>query len=381
MNTSWRLVAFVLATLLTLASNPVFAGLGIELLSPEDASIHPACSTLFFQANVTTDGEEIRDVCFYRNKNSVIRRLREGPWEHIWEDVKPGFYPIYAKVRGNDGGEAYSDTVYVLVGNGQRGDIIINGGFDCDDNIVPWRTSTHGTAAYSMTIYDDFYFDDATYLTCEIDDGSDTNWHIQLMQNTGLDSGHVYHVYFYADAEYEKTIALNWQENGGDWTVHWQQSDILIAGAEYYGPFEFACSVTDPTADFKFILGGNDIDIYLDSVSIIDLNATAVEEQRDEVNVSGFKLYPAFPNPFNMNTVIRYELPHLANVRLDVYNMQSKRVRTLESGTQAPGMHSLIWDGLNENGMPVSSGVYVYNLRADINGLISQKSQKIIVLK
>ena len=359
----------------------LYAELAIELLAPVHSSVYPACANILIQVNPTTDGEEIRDVYLYKGHNSIIRRLRGEPWEFKWEDVKPGFYPICAKVRGVDGGEAYSDTAYIVVGNVQKGDVIVNGGFDCDDSISPWRTSTHGTASCTPMVFDDFYFDDDTYLAVEIDNGSDVAWHIQFMQHTGLDSGHTYQIYFYADAEDEKTIAINWQENGDDWTVHWQQGDIVIANAEMYGPYEFVCDVTDHTADFKFIIGGDDIDIFLDSVSIVDLNATGVEDKPQEKIVRDFSLYPAYPNPFNMHTVIRYELPTTADVQLDIYNMQGKKVKTLATGSHAPGLHSLVWDGSNDSGDSVSSGVYVYRLQAEIDSKPVQASRKILLLK
>jgi hypothetical protein len=378
---SFKLAIPAFMSLMLLLTFNLRAELAIDLVSPDNNSFHPPCVSLTIKADVTTNGAEIKDVAFYRNSGTVIRRLRTGPWEFTWENIKPGFYPLYAKIRGEDGSEAYSDTVYVVVGDVQKGDIIMNGGFDCDAKISPWRTSLHETASVTFNIYDDFYFDDATYLACEIDNGSDVDWHIQFLQNTGLDSGHVYQIYFYADAEEPKTIAINWQENGDDWTVHWQQGDILIEKADFYGPFEFVCNVTDRTADFKFILGGNDIDVWLDSVAIIDLNATDVQEKDDRIVVSDFKLYPAFPNPFNMHTVIRYELPKTSEVQLDVYNMQGKKVRTLFSGAQTQGLHSLYWNGTDDLGHDVASGVYVYRMSADIDGVLQHQSHKILLLK
>ncbi|MBN1480321.1 T9SS C-terminal target domain-containing protein [candidate division KSB1 bacterium] len=376
-----RDVLRLIVVLIPLCNGTLSAGLSVELLSPVHSSVHPACANILLKANPATDGEEIRDILFYRNFNKAIRRVASEPWEYVWENVKPGFYPICAKVRGKDGGEAFSDTVYIVVGNAQKGDIIINGGFDCDNKIDPWTTSTHGTASYVVNVFDDYYFDDATYLAVEIDNGSDVSWHIQLLQNTGLDSGHVYQVYFYADAEEEKTIAINWQQNGDPWTVHWQYSDIVISQADYYGPYEFVCNVTDPTADFKFIIGGNDIDIFIDSVSIIDLNATTIEEKPAEALLSEFFLYPAYPNPFNAQTVIRYELPLSSDISLDVFNMQGKKVRTLETGEQSPGLHTLIWDGRDDFGADVASGVYLYRMRADLNGTVTQDSKKILLLR
>jgi flagellar hook assembly protein FlgD len=53
------------------------------------------------------------------------------------------------------------------------------------------------------------------------------------------------------------------------------------------------------------------------------------------------------------------------DVRLDIFNQRGQLVRTLVHGQQAAGSHSVQWDGLDYNGQPVSSGVYLYHLQAE----------------
>ena len=81
-----------------------------------------------------------------------------------------------------------------------------------------------------------------------------------------------------------------------------------------------------------------------------------------------FRLYANAPNPFNPETLIRYELPawegKAPEVRLQVFNLAGQRLRTLVQEAQAPGHYAVQWDGLDAQGQPVSSGVYLYRLEA-----------------
>lgn len=78
-----------------------------------------------------------------------------------------------------------------------------------------------------------------------------------------------------------------------------------------------------------------------------------------------YELVGNFPNPFNPTTTITYKLPASSRVRLAVYNMLGQHVRTLVSGESQPsGVHRILWDGRNEAGTSVASGIYIYRLEA-----------------
>ncbi|NIA29130.1 MAG: T9SS type A sorting domain-containing protein, partial [Actinobacteria bacterium] len=77
-----------------------------------------------------------------------------------------------------------------------------------------------------------------------------------------------------------------------------------------------------------------------------------------------FDLSQNYPNPFNPTTTIRYQLPQVVKVRLQIYNIMGQLVRTLVDGEKEPGYHAVIWDGRNDVGMGVGSGVYYYRLIA-----------------
>jgi hypothetical protein len=76
-------------------------------------------------------------------------------------------------------------------------------------------------------------------------------------------------------------------------------------------------------------------------------------------------LYHNTPNPFNPTTTIRYDVPvGGANVDLAIYDVAGRLVKRLAAGFQPPGAKTAVWDGHNDSGQPVASGVYFYRLSA-----------------
>jgi photosystem II stability/assembly factor-like uncharacterized protein len=90
---------------------------------------------------------------------------------------------------------------------------------------------------------------------------------------------------------------------------------------------------------------------------------TAVEESTNALPAS-FELGANYPNPFNPSTTITYALPHAVEAKLVIYDMLGQHVRTLVDQTQQAGRYAAIWDGRNEQGQPVASGTFLYQLRA-----------------
>ena len=84
--------------------------------------------------------------------------------------------------------------------------------------------------------------------------------------------------------------------------------------------------------------------------------------------VSEFKLDQNFPNPFNPETTISYSLPEAAEVRLTIYGLTGQVVKTLVSARQVAGQYQIRWDGTDDFGRPVASGVYFYQLLSGARG-------------
>ena len=72
----------------------------------------------------------------------------------------------------------------------------------------------------------------------------------------------------------------------------------------------------------------------------------------------------AYPNPFNSSTTLNYYLPSSASVRLIIYDMLGNVVSNLINTNQSSGYKSIQWDATNNQGEPVSAGVYLYKIQA-----------------
>ena len=71
-------------------------------------------------------------------------------------------------------------------------------------------------------------------------------------------------------------------------------------------------------------------------------------------------LYPNYPNPFNPMTTIAFDLAVSGRVRIDIYSIDGRRIRSLVNGTFAAGRHEEVWNGRDHNGRTVASGTYLY---------------------
>ena len=88
------------------------------------------------------------------------------------------------------------------------------------------------------------------------------------------------------------------------------------------------------------------------------------ESTEDVMMPTKFMLEAPFPNPFNPSTTIKYHIPKPTVIELVVYNSAGKKIRTLSSGNANPGIHTTVWDGKNDNGRDIASGIYFYRLVA-----------------
>jgi hypothetical protein len=92
------------------------------------------------------------------------------------------------------------------------------------------------------------------------------------------------------------------------------------------------------------------------------------ETVRPEIKSSApmqFALIGNHPNPFNPSTTIEFTIPSAGAVNLTIYNTAGQKVRELVAGSQTAGKHSAVWNGRDENGKPVSSGVYIAQLKME----------------
>lgn len=98
-------------------------------------------------------------------------------------------------------------------------------------------------------------------------------------------------------------------------------------------------------------------------VHLFRLPNDPMESKSEEIPAPELEL-SAYPNPFNPETRFRFSLPEAGHVRLDVYNMRGKRVKTLVNQALEAGYHSAAWHAKDDQGDLLSSGVYLYRLVA-----------------
>lgn len=84
----------------------------------------------------------------------------------------------------------------------------------------------------------------------------------------------------------------------------------------------------------------------------------------EEKTPKSFSLSQNFPNPFNPQTVIKYDLPEPAQVSIIIYNILGQKVRTLVDENQQAGYKSVSWDGKDDQGKDIASGIYFYKIEA-----------------
>ncbi len=87
-----------------------------------------------------------------------------------------------------------------------------------------------------------------------------------------------------------------------------------------------------------------------------------VEKDHGEGNHLEFCVLGNYPNPFNSETSIEYTLPELTYVRLCVYDVLGRKVAILDEGYRSAGRHEILWNGVSDDGVPLSTGIYVYSL-------------------
>jgi len=97
---------------------------------------------------------------------------------------------------------------------------------------------------------------------------------------------------------------------------------------------------------------------------MISPKETDVEEEGEIITFEDFQLFQNHPNPFNNETIIKYTLSKSSHVSLVIYNILGQKVRTLVNEHQRPGVKTVSWDGKDEKGKGLSSGIYLYKLKS-----------------
>ncbi|MEJ2626934.1 MAG: Ig-like domain-containing protein [bacterium] len=158
--------------------------------------------------------------------------------------------------------------------------------------------------------------------------------------------------------------------------IHWSTAfenfnkgfNILRSVSEF-GPYhQINSSLISPNAEGDYLYRDYGMQVgvtYFYKVADVDAfgNITEYSPIRIVVPIpERYILTQNYPNPFNPVTKIRYEIPQAGTVNLSIFNMMGQQIRELVDEFKAPGFYEVDWDGKNEAGIEVSTGIYIYTI-------------------
>jgi enediyne biosynthesis protein E4 len=147
------------------------------------------------------------------------------------------------------------------------------------------------------------------------------------------------------------------EENGVDLEKkEWQNVEIPLS---LFG-------LDEPIASVNFA-GNFEGTFYLDDIRLVaaepSSSVTAITEEHTATLPQSFTLAQNFPNPFNGSTAIRFSLPSATHIELSIFNLAGQQVTTLVSREHQAGAYTIHWDGRDDDGRKLASGVYLYRLK------------------
>jgi hypothetical protein len=143
------------------------------------------------------------------------------------------------------------------------------------------------------------------------------------------------------------------------------------------GPFDLAAG--DSFKVFYAMLAADNLNELMTVATTVKniFTKTDIKDEYQPIVPAKFALYQNYPNPFNPITKIRYGLPKECDVKLAVFDIHGELVRWIVVKNQQPGYYEVIWDGRNNAGQMVASGIYLYRIQA----ATYVKTQKMVLLK
>jgi hypothetical protein len=163
------------------------------------------------------------------------------------------------------------------------------------------------------------------------------------------------------------------------WEINYGWGPVKYSGINV--PKEFIAVTKPAPKDDVAVVYATEVEYAI----MICPKPTAVEEEEEESGITpkDFELYQSYPNPFNNQTIIKYDLLKPCQVSLTIYNILGQKVKTLVNERQEAGSKTVSWDGKDEKGKDMSSGIYFYQLSTVSMGKVGEITQtnRMILLK
>jgi hypothetical protein len=182
-------------------------------------------------------------------------------------------------------------------------------------------------------------------------------------------------VWVEGDNIYNNDIYFTRSTDGGETF----SAGILIGGEQHQPLYQTLGGIaTDDSGNVYIAFTDNRFGKELLFVTKATLESTNVTEQPSPLSSPEKEmLHQNYPNPFNAKTTIEYSIPYDSFVILNIYNIIGKKVRSLTKDSVPEGRHLVVWDGTNDNGVLVSSGIYLYKLETAHTTIV----KKILLLR
>ena len=145
-----------------------------------------------------------------------------------------------------------------------------------------------------------------------------------------------------------------WWVGVSNFSTNWQAGDMLVT--------EIIDFSTGKNGEMIVELSNNGSD---DGGVINFINITGVGENETSVRVTDYVLLPNYPNPFNPSTHIRYGIPESGQVKIQIYDISGRLIKTLVDDVVESGFHWIEWNGRDKKNVKVSSGIYWCTMEAE----------------
>jgi len=172
-------------------------------------------------------------------------------------------------------------------------------------------------------------------------------------------------------------VGINMDQSGHFYVSNWSSNEILYYNNNFSESGTFSTGHDQPVGitfnyDIDFLAvanyGGNSMDLVYMYLT---------DSSNEEIPDSGKLDMNIFPNPFNPETSISYQLSVVSNIEMSVYNIKGEKIKKLVEDNLTAGKHTIIWDGKDDNGRSISSGFYYCTL-TDGSAVLAKK---IILMK
>ncbi len=180
-----------------------------------------------------------------------------------------------------------------------------------------------------------------------------------------LSSQYVDLIYYSAEYSIDGNIVINWTIDNADNLAGFNLHRSETNNSDYKQLNEFPIT---GSGSFQYI------DIQFDPgktyyYKLEELCTNGKRKFHTEISIESpqpqnYALFSNYPNPFNMRTIFRFQIPDASHVTISVYNILGRKIKTIVDERKESGLYSAVWDGFDDEGAPVVSGLYFYQMVA-----------------